>query len=477
MGRKKIKIQPIKEDRNRSVTYLKRKAGLFKKAHELAVLTDSQVAVIVFGHNGKLAEFCSTDIDLLLLRYTEYDGVAERKGPQNYLNNDKDSDDDDDDNDDNDNAGGEGLSDFGGSGSNNGGGSGSGNGGSGRGSSSKTSGVKRKAEQPSPSNSSTQFDGSNTYAANTSIGAGFGAGVGTVGISPTAKQTINAAIRRKSQPQSASNLAVPGQMAGQSAFDPLSYGQSFASGPSIEHGMMGTGMSNMGMMADSNSSMSGRIATSGPTTSSNRAETIANMSIPMPDQDRLPIFLSPATPGFGLTPNGTVTTPGGRRFSFSDFLTHYGHGTSASPTPPAASFDSNAARMHSNAFGVSPFVGSDLKSSATPFGGSQSSATPELVSHGKSVTPRVGMAASASRSSMSTDEETPPVGPAEHARFDANSSFNPHAAWLNLGQGIEHKADPTTQAQAPLVQPVPINPAQPLSSKPFDLKMPARRGQ
>lgn len=41
------------EGRNRQVTYLKRKAGLFKKAYELATLTDSQVAVIVFGHNGK----------------------------------------------------------------------------------------------------------------------------------------------------------------------------------------------------------------------------------------------------------------------------------------------------------------------------------------------------------------------------------------------------------------------------------------
>ncbi|PWN39910.1 PfSAH1, partial [Ceraceosorus guamensis] len=54
MGRKKIRIQRIDDDRNRSVTYLKRKAGLMKKAHELAVLTDSEVAVIVFSHNGKL---------------------------------------------------------------------------------------------------------------------------------------------------------------------------------------------------------------------------------------------------------------------------------------------------------------------------------------------------------------------------------------------------------------------------------------
>lgn len=71
MGRRKIVIAPITSERNRSVTYVKRKAGLFKKAHELAVLTDASIAVIVFGHNGKLSEFCSGDIDRLLLRYTE----------------------------------------------------------------------------------------------------------------------------------------------------------------------------------------------------------------------------------------------------------------------------------------------------------------------------------------------------------------------------------------------------------------------
>lgn len=98
MGRKKIKIEPIQgesrpkvshtarclfpdrqntprhaltEGRNRQVTYLKRKAGLFKKAYELATLTDSQVAVIVFGHNGKLSQFCSGDMDQVLLKYTE----------------------------------------------------------------------------------------------------------------------------------------------------------------------------------------------------------------------------------------------------------------------------------------------------------------------------------------------------------------------------------------------------------------------
>ena len=62
MGRRKIEIRAIKDDRNRSVTFLKRKGGLFKKAHELSVLCSVDVAVIIFGHNKKLYEFSSGDI-------------------------------------------------------------------------------------------------------------------------------------------------------------------------------------------------------------------------------------------------------------------------------------------------------------------------------------------------------------------------------------------------------------------------------
>ncbi|KZO90112.1 SRF-like protein [Calocera viscosa TUFC12733] len=71
MGRRKIEIQPIQHDRNRSVTFLKRKNGLFKKAYELGVLCSADVAVIVFGHNSKLYEYCSTDINALLARQRE----------------------------------------------------------------------------------------------------------------------------------------------------------------------------------------------------------------------------------------------------------------------------------------------------------------------------------------------------------------------------------------------------------------------
>jgi hypothetical protein len=50
-------------------TFLKRKGGLFKKAHELSVLCSVEVAVIIFGHNKKLYEFSSGDIQETLQRY------------------------------------------------------------------------------------------------------------------------------------------------------------------------------------------------------------------------------------------------------------------------------------------------------------------------------------------------------------------------------------------------------------------------
>ncbi|KAK2733996.1 hypothetical protein FQN55_003056 [Onygenales sp. PD_40] len=85
MGRRKIEIKAIKDDRNRSVTFLKRKGGLFKKAHELSVLCSVDVAVIIFGNNKKLYEFSSGDITDTLNRYQYYAGQAhEHKGPADF---------------------------------------------------------------------------------------------------------------------------------------------------------------------------------------------------------------------------------------------------------------------------------------------------------------------------------------------------------------------------------------------------------
>ncbi|KAI8098765.1 uncharacterized protein BX664DRAFT_319549 [Halteromyces radiatus] len=71
MGRRKIKIQPIHDDRNRQVTFLKRKNGLMKKAYELSVLCGCDIALIIFNSNNKLVQYSSNDIDKVLMRYTE----------------------------------------------------------------------------------------------------------------------------------------------------------------------------------------------------------------------------------------------------------------------------------------------------------------------------------------------------------------------------------------------------------------------
>jgi len=52
-----------------SSTFLKRKGGLFKKAHELSVLCSVEVAVVIFGQNKKLFEYSSGDIHEILRRH------------------------------------------------------------------------------------------------------------------------------------------------------------------------------------------------------------------------------------------------------------------------------------------------------------------------------------------------------------------------------------------------------------------------
>jgi MADS-box transcription factor len=49
---------------------LKRKGGLFKKAYELSVLCDVDVAVVILGKNKKLHQFSSRDMREMLHRWT-----------------------------------------------------------------------------------------------------------------------------------------------------------------------------------------------------------------------------------------------------------------------------------------------------------------------------------------------------------------------------------------------------------------------
>ena len=52
-----MQLKRIENNINRQVTFSKRRAGLLKKAHEISVLCDAEVALIIFSSKGKLYEF------------------------------------------------------------------------------------------------------------------------------------------------------------------------------------------------------------------------------------------------------------------------------------------------------------------------------------------------------------------------------------------------------------------------------------
>ncbi|GAU88245.1 hypothetical protein RvY_00984 [Ramazzottius varieornatus] len=85
MGRKKIQINRITDERNRQVTFTKRKFGLMKKAYELSVLCDCEIALIIFSSTNKLFQYASTDMDKVLLKYTEYNEPTESRTNEDII--------------------------------------------------------------------------------------------------------------------------------------------------------------------------------------------------------------------------------------------------------------------------------------------------------------------------------------------------------------------------------------------------------
>ncbi|KVH99294.1 Transcription factor, K-box [Cynara cardunculus var. scolymus] len=74
MGRGRVTLKRIENKINRQVTFSKRRSGLLKKAHEISVLCDADVALIVFSTKGKLCEY-STDasrMERILERYERH---------------------------------------------------------------------------------------------------------------------------------------------------------------------------------------------------------------------------------------------------------------------------------------------------------------------------------------------------------------------------------------------------------------------
>ncbi|KAL4559804.1 hypothetical protein LXL04_031950 [Taraxacum kok-saghyz] len=83
MGKGRLELKRIENKINRQVTFAKRRNGLLKKAYELSVLCDAEVALIVFSTRGKLYEFSSTSSMLKTLeRYEKCSfGPPEQRKP------------------------------------------------------------------------------------------------------------------------------------------------------------------------------------------------------------------------------------------------------------------------------------------------------------------------------------------------------------------------------------------------------------
>ncbi|XP_057462416.1 MADS-box protein SOC1-like isoform X2 [Actinidia eriantha] len=60
MVRGKTEMKRIENSTSRQVTFSKRRGGLLKKAYELSVLCDAEVALIIFSPKGKLYEFSNS---------------------------------------------------------------------------------------------------------------------------------------------------------------------------------------------------------------------------------------------------------------------------------------------------------------------------------------------------------------------------------------------------------------------------------
>ncbi|CAO2826265.1 unnamed protein product [Amaranthus hypochondriacus] len=89
MGRGKIEIKRIENTTNRQVTFCKRRNGLLKKAYELSVLCEADIALIVFSSRGRVYEFSNNNnirstIERYKKAYTDGENSATEINAQFY---------------------------------------------------------------------------------------------------------------------------------------------------------------------------------------------------------------------------------------------------------------------------------------------------------------------------------------------------------------------------------------------------------
>ncbi|KAK4414126.1 MADS-box transcription factor 13 [Sesamum alatum] len=90
MGRGKVELKRIENATNRQVTFSKRRSGLLKKAFELSLLCDAEVALLIFSPSGKSYQFSShDDIRRTITRYRIEVGITksvEQQGMEVWRN-------------------------------------------------------------------------------------------------------------------------------------------------------------------------------------------------------------------------------------------------------------------------------------------------------------------------------------------------------------------------------------------------------
>ncbi|CAL1371388.1 unnamed protein product [Linum trigynum] len=84
MVRGKVELRKIENAASRQVTFSKRRNGLLKKANELSVLCDAEVAVIVFSQRGRLTQFSNLEMPKTIARYQKYAAVEVDKTDTDY---------------------------------------------------------------------------------------------------------------------------------------------------------------------------------------------------------------------------------------------------------------------------------------------------------------------------------------------------------------------------------------------------------
>ncbi|XVE54475.1 hypothetical protein DITRI_Ditri03aG0084500 [Diplodiscus trichospermus] len=82
MGRGKVELKRIENPTSRQVTFSKRRNGLLKKAFELSILCDAEVALLIFSSSGKAYQFSSHDMDRTIAKYRREVGLPDSNNPR-----------------------------------------------------------------------------------------------------------------------------------------------------------------------------------------------------------------------------------------------------------------------------------------------------------------------------------------------------------------------------------------------------------